>query len=416
MSSSKYNHIKVFEHSSITYCGRYETPGFTKSVHQAFERFYVDNEKTPFFSMIPYGVRFHSYVGAIHIGSTTIEVLPKAGKENDPEVWQNVLLTMLKSCHLLTAKSTGIAPLRLRSNSILDLYFEWFLSEMDYLIRRGLIKRYHRISGQQNSLKGSIDFPNHLAKNNIHQERFFSRYTTYDRNHLIHQILYQALLLIGRISRSPILKDQINRIRLSYPEVINIKVTQSDFDVVTIDRKTQPYQKALEIARLLLLNYRPDLTSGKEDLLAIMFDMNALWEEYVYVLLKKHLQNDWKISAQQKKRFWEWKTVRPDIVMTSKNADRGVVVIDTKWKRVEDNKPSDADLKQMYVYNHYWDAKQSILLYPRTRKQRDTAGKYRLLMNEQVHQCMLGFVDVLKDGQLNRSLAEEILNKIDIVQ
>lgn len=409
----KHKVISVFEHSSISWKGRHQKDGFTETIHDAFERYYSENENNPFFSMVPYGVRFHQYVGAIHVGGTTIEVLPKAGKENNPEIWQKVLLTMLKSCHLLTAKTTGSAPLRLKSNSILELYFEWYLKEVDYLIRRGLIKRYQRKTGQQLALKGAIDFPRHLSKNIIHQERFYSRYTSFDHNHLIHQILYEALVLIERISNSPLLMDQIGRIRMAFPEVKQIKVTLSHFNQISLDRKTQPYKKAIEIARLLLLNYRPDIASGREDLLAIMFDMNALWEEYVFVLLKRYMQHEWKVMAQQRKFFWERKSIRPDIILTAKSDEQIRIVIDTKWKTVEDSQPADADLKQMYVYNHHWKARQSILLYPKTKSQKDIRGSFRLPMEEQRHSCMLAFVDVLELDHLNTRLAEEILNKID---
>lgn len=405
--------IQVFEYSSIAYKGKHSNTEFTEDMHSSFERYFSSNEDTQYFSMIPYGVRFKQYVGAIHVGSTTIEVLPKAGKENNKEIWQGVLLNMLKTCHLLTAKSTGSAPLKLRSNSILDLYFEWYLNELDYLIRRGLIKRYRKKEGQQNALKGAIVFPKHLSKNIIHQERIYSRFTTYDRDHLIHQILFECLQLIERISNSPILFDQIGRQKLSFPEVQSLLVKSQHFDQIRMDRKNQPYKKALEIAKLLLLNYRPDIRHGRDDLLAIMFDMNSLWEEYIYRILRKYPDSEWSIQAQARNLFWERKTIRPDIVLTSKTDDKYKVVIDTKWKTVEDGKPNDADLKQMFVYNHHWKSFQSILLYPRTKDQRDVQGAYELLINGKTHSCKLGFVDVLSENQLNRKLAEEILNKIN---
>jgi len=409
----KHRVIQVFEHSSIAYKGKHRHELFTESLHTAFEKYFNNNETTPFFSMIPYGVRFNQYVGAIHLGSTTIEVLPKAGRENDPKIWQAVLLQMLKTCHLLTAKATGSAPLRLRSNDILDLYFEWYLNELDYLIRRGLIKKYRQTQGQQNALKGTIDFPKHVTKNLIHQERFFTRFTSYDQDHLIHQILFQGLLLIERISTSPILFDQIGRQKLSFPEVNSIQVTNHHFGQIRMDRKNQPYQKALEIAKLLLLNTRPDISHGKEYLLAIMFDMNSLWEEYVYRILRKTADNKWTIYPQVRDRFWERKSIRPDIVLKPKDNLRSSIIIDTKWKTVEDGQPNDADLKQMFVYNHHWKCHQSILLYPRTKGQNDLRGTYHLPMDDKTHSCKLAFVDVLCGNRLNQQLATEIFNKID---
>lgn len=40
------------------------------------------------------------------------------------------------------------------------------------------------------------------------------------------------------------------------------------------------------------------------------------------------------------------------------------IVIDTKWKILRNFRPSDDDIRQMFAYNHYFNAAQSYLLYP----------------------------------------------------
>jgi 5-methylcytosine-specific restriction enzyme subunit McrC len=50
---------------------------------------------------------------------------------------------------------------------------------------------------------------------------------------------------------------------LSFPELENITVTQNTFNNLVFDRKTSRYQEAIEIAAMLLLNYRPDISSGQ---------------------------------------------------------------------------------------------------------------------------------------------------------
>ena len=50
------------------------------------------------------------------------------------------------------------------------------------------------------------------------------------------------------------------------------------------------------------------------------------------------------------------------------------VIIDTKWKIIDDNRPGDDDLKQMFVYNLLWDAEKSVLLYPGNKQ--SSSGSY----------------------------------------
>jgi 5-methylcytosine-specific restriction enzyme subunit McrC len=389
----KPDHISVFEYQSITCVKgkRHYHKDFTQDIYESFLSFHERHPNTPFFELIHNGVRFKNYVGAIQVGKTTIEVLPKAGKNENHEQWQHVLLTMLKTCHLLTAKESGSANLKLRANSVLELYFELFLNEIEALIRLGLIKKYQKRDGQQRSLKGALLFNQHVTKNMVHKERFFVRHTIYSQDHLLHQLLHEALLVIDSISNNSVISDKIGR---------------AVFDRVPLSRKHQPYQKALSIAKLILLNYRPDIKAGRKDLLAIMFDMNMLWEEYVLRILKKENDGSWKIKGQESQLFWKRKTIRPDIVL---DKDGQTYVIDTKWKVINSNKPSDADLKQMYVYNHHWKARTSVLLYPNNVDQVTNKGEFALpFSNNQSHNCKLGFVNVLKESSLNENMASQI--------
>ncbi|MGZ4011342.1 MAG: 5-methylcytosine restriction system specificity protein McrC [Flavisolibacter sp.] len=77
----------------------------------------------------------------------------------------------------------------------------------------------------------------------------------------------------------------------------------------------------------------------------------------------------WLIKSQNSKKFWQLKgsnsakTIRPDIIILNTTNDIKLV-LDTKWKLPENNIPADADLKQMFVYNEYWQGKNALLVYP----------------------------------------------------
>jgi 5-methylcytosine-specific restriction enzyme subunit McrC len=120
---------------------------------------------------------------------------------------------------------------------------------------------------------------------------------------------------------------------------------------------------------MILLNYRPDIQNGQNNVLAILFDMNDLWEEYVYRQLLRFCQPPMQINPQEYKKVWEResnssasKGIKPDIILETANK---TLIIDTKWKLPEDDIPSDADLKQMFMYNEYWDKANAILFYPK---------------------------------------------------
>ncbi len=407
--------LQVFEYEPVCFKSGQKgfREAFTEGHHKAFESYFRENDGCPFFVLIPQGIKFTSYVGVIHIGKLTIEVLPKTGKSGSTEVWHQVLLEMLKTCSLLTAKDVGNAPLRLRSNSILDLYFELFLNELDYLFRRGLMKQYRKKEGQQKALRGALVFGQHISKNIVHKERFYTRHTTYDRDHLIHQILYEALCLTESLANKVELGDLIGRLMLDFPPVQRLKVNPKTFERLSRNRKTEPYQKALEIAKLLLLNFRPDIRTGQNDMIALMFDMNRLWEEYVYRKLLRDSPPGWKVKSQRSKLFWENKTIKPDLVLEK---DGETYIIDTKWKIPSNRRPDDNDLKQIFAYNHHWNAKYSMLLYPKSSDEQDVSGKYHMPLNEQEHHCKLGFVDVLDGDGLNLGIGRDIIAKIEFLE
>jgi len=114
------------------------------------------------------------------------------------------------------------------------------------------------------------------------------------------------------------------------------------------------------------------------------------------------------VKRQQRKRFWEYKLIKPDIIIDKGDA---VVVIDTKWKVLREAKPSDADLKQMYVYHNYWDAGQTLLLYPNVFDLKFKTGTFRI--PEAKFRCQMGFVDIVDSyGKLNFGVGEDILGMI----
>lgn len=374
------NHFRVFEHGSLIEGSGYENNTFTAKHHQLLENFFKEKD-FPYYKLVKNGVRFCEYVGVLQIGNMTIEVLPKADKTPDTEgsseknKWQSILIGMLKTVGLFTIQAPSSSALALKSNTLLDLYFELYLNELDYLLHRGLVKRYRKTEGNTTTLKGNLQFSKHIQHNLVHQERFYVNYTTYDAQHQIHAILYKALRLLKNINTKSALQSRIGALLLNFPEMPDLNVSEATFEKIIYNRKDEHYQTAIEIARLLLLNYHPDIVQGRNHVLALMFDMNKLWEKFVYVSLRKQIKDTQNqvisVQEQVKKHFWQpdkgSRSFMQADILINYGTDK-CVVLDTKWKNLNGYNPSPEDLRQMYVYHQYYNAQKVALVYPNSQE------------------------------------------------
>ena len=359
---TKKNTITVFEHESL----RLSDDKLSKGQLESLQAFYGE-KGVPYYSLIHKGVKFNSFVGVLQVGPTTIEVLPKADGIDGEDAWRKTLIDMMRSVGLFDIHAPSQSRLSLKTNSILDLYFELFIKHVEYLLHSGLVKKYRKVEGNKTVLKGRLMFGKHMTKNAVHKERFYVCHTTYDNQHQLHCILYKAIHLLKRINSNALLSNRLGSLILDFPEMPDIKITESLFSKLNYNRKTEKYRNAIEIARLLLLNYHPDVRSGQNDVLALMFNMNLLWEKFVYSSLRKHKSSDTEIKSQTKKGFWKpdngnRSSIKPDIVIHPNN--ERCVVLDTKWKNLNGKNPSPDDLRQMYVYMKYYNAKKVALVYP----------------------------------------------------
>lgn len=405
--------IQVFEHQRLrvnkTY-GEYEVV-FEEKHFNALVK-YNEFHNNHFFDVGHQNIKFKQYVGILQIDGLSIEILPKVnGDSNDEAMWQSVLVEMLRQTKRIKVKLAGNASVNKQQIHLLDIYFEWFLSEVKDLIRKGLIRQYYKKRDNLNALKGKLVFGQHLSKNAIHKERFYTEHQVYERDHLIHQILQQALDIVTTISRGTYLHSSCKSVQLDFPEVKYIKATQQTFDTLVFNRKNEGYKTALEIARLIILNYAPNITSGNENMLALLFDMNILWEEYILGQLQKAAQHsEYKVLGQRSEKFWKSITIIPDIVI-QKDLET-FCIIDTKWKNIGYGKPSTSDLRQMFVYNEYWQSPLSILLYPTSNERKENVEPFK---NQTNNTCGLCWVSVLKEGKLNIDIGSELLNKVKAI-
>ncbi len=393
--------ITVFEHDKL----------ILKSNLRLLEQLerYHGTRGTPYFSLIHRGVKFNQYVGVLQVGDTSIEVLPKTDRSStDKSTWRKVLIQMLRITSGIDATSTSSSDLKLHSNSIFDLYIELFIKECEKLTHQGLAKKYRKVKENQTALKGRLHIPGQIRDNLIHKERFHVEYSKYDQNHLINQVLKKTLTVLTQIPIRYDLRSRVKRQLLFFEDINDCMVNEQLFQQFHLNRKTERYSEAIDIARLILLNYHPDISRGRNHVLALMFDMNQLWERFITKMMQRHLSDRYLVKAQGNKVFWRShrsrKRLKPDILLMPRKEGDSKIVVDTKWKTPSKFHPSDNDLRQIFAYNRLFKSQTGILLYPGLEKQ--TTGSFD---SEFGGTCTMQSINVLDEsGKL--LINERLLN------
>ncbi len=416
--------ITIFEHESLVLDEKYNGILFERKHLEALEAYYgdgkykpntflnlsqltklnTDKNSFPFYSLIRNGVRFCQFVGVLQLKDLVIEVLPKADKSwdeaderSEKDTWRSLLIKMLQAVNAFDVNATSFSSLKLLPNSFLDIYYELFITEVEQLFHKGLIRRYREIEDNRKSLVGNLIFSKQLQYNLVHKERFYVHTTEYDTQHQLHAILYKTLKVLQQTNGLQGLKSRINRLIMSFPELNDINVQESIFDKIVLNRKSQPYKTSLLISKMILLNFHPDVTKGKDEVVALMFDMNALWEKFVYHSIKSNpifevedqkVEDFWKINNQRKSFF------KADIFIKHNNIN---YVLDTKWKNLYDDNPSNDDLRQMFAYLHYYNARKTALLYPNNKEISVTGKYYERKHDTKDEECSILKIPIVND-------------------
>jgi 5-methylcytosine-specific restriction enzyme subunit McrC len=414
------NTITVFEHSTL-HIGE---QGFGEYHFNALVK-YNDLHGSKYFVPGYRKISFKSYVGVIQAGDKVIEVLPKADRlyednEKTKNKWQRALLYMLRKAGYIKLNETEQASQQSRKNNLLDIYLHTYLREVEQLVHAGLVKKYHKVRQNKTALKGRLLIEKQIIHNTIHKERFFTEHTVYDRNNNFNTILKKALEIIQLTCTNSYIKQNASKQLLTFENINTLYGHLKSLDQLVFDRKTKPYTYAIELAKMIILNYSPDMSSGNKPILAILFDMNRLFEKFIYQMLKREerafIADKLSVTQQNSQIFWKDKTIRPDLVIDfektyGKKMFQFKFIVDTKWKIIDSNNPSDDDLKQMYAYNFQFGSQQSILLYPFVGQKNSGSSKYEKshLFSDFEHACEIYFIELFTGDFINENFSNDFI-------
>ena len=319
-------------------------------------------------------IQARNYVGVLQTKSgLTIEILPKIADKNDAERSKAVFIKMLRTLKNFPFKSSNLASLKTQNLPLLEIFISMFLCELEALVKKGIKSDYVALEENLNFLKGKLNINEQIKRNSIHKERFYVGYSEFLSDIKINRIIKTTLKFLYKKSNSSKNQQKIRELLFIFDEVSECEDYKNFFAKLVINRQVKHYEQTLLWCKIFLLNNSFTPHKGDDIALALLFDMNALFESYVGNFIKKSfpgtiLQHSEKHLVEDPKSF----KLRPDIFLKDK------FIADTKWKIISSsNDISQADLYQLYAYGKKHECDKLHLIYPKIDDIRQKTIKFR---------------------------------------
>lgn len=347
-------------------------------------------------------IQARNYVGVLQTKSgLTIEILPKIADKTDTDKSKAVFIKMLRALKNFPFKSSNLASLKTQNLPLLEIFISMFLCELEALVKKGIKSDYITLENNLKFLKGKLNINEQIKRNSIHKERFYVGYSEFLSDIKINRIIKTTLKFLYKKSNSSKNQQKIRELLFIFDEVSECEDYKNFFAKLVINRQVKHYEQTLLWCKIFLLNNSFTPHKGDDIALALLFDMNALFESYVGDFIKKSfagtiLQHSEKYLVEEPKSF----RLRSDIFL------KGKFIADTKWKIIrQDNKESEkkykisqADLYQLYTYGKKHECGELYLIYPKIDGAKQEPMKFRY---DDETQLEILYFDLEKDSENN---------------
>lgn len=319
------------------------------------------------------------YVGTISFNGITIEILPKllSGQTDFSEELRTIekermmksLLAMLSYTFRLKIKPNDIAHFDFKKDYLLDVFIHLYCSQLYKGLVREAPHRYEKIKSNQGFVRGKIKFKEHLKINSVNKSKVFCEYSNFQRDNILNQTFLCVSKKILSIAKSQETKLIICNIIKLLEGITSKDVTYNQVRAKEVGRSYKHLEQSFNFCKMFLKNNSPTLLAGGHHNFCILFNMNDVFEEFVFEFLlrnKENISSDiLRVEFQRgRKLFSGWedleaktssskeiKSIQNDIRVIFKNGP--ALIIDTKYKILNDpTKIATADSFQMFMYSH----------------------------------------------------------------
>lgn len=369
-----------------------------------------------------HGIKTKSWVGVIKYKNLHLEILPKlisADANNDGEISEaersiilKNLIYMLSYTKNLDIKTNDNAKLATEKNPFIEILIKEFANSLFESLKRLTPKRYVREEENLNYLKGKIKFSENIRYNCTNQAKFYCEYDEFSENNLLNQLFLFVSTCLYNISNNSYNKKTLKFIINYYSDISFVRFDKFKVRKIKLTRNQELFKKPFKLAKMFVEQTSVDLSKNKFENITLVWDMNKLFEEFIFELIKRKIP-ECKAIAQKPKRLLKRENVtrrdtRIDILIQNPQ-----VIIDTKYKKFTNfDDISSADIYQVTTYCLLHNYKRAILLYPQYDKKAPDICDYQLNCAENNYHIDFCTVNLKNNDLKNKEVQNSIIGKI----
>ena len=343
----------------------YAELGLNQEQAKSFKKFLEDKRLTTALDFQLDGIKTEAHVGIIRFADFQLNILPKIIGENVSSCLEN-LMFMLRYTKKLDIHTMDSAEISKTKQPFLEILISHYANILLNALQRHIPHCYETKEENLPAVRGHILFAKNQLVNMGNLARVYCQFDEFTSDNLLNQtfkFVAQALCLLTTV---PATRALLNKILAIYEDVESRAISYAQAKKILLNRNQLIFKGVLDLALLFLQHTTISLHNKTFTNLAILFDMNKLFEEFVATALEKAFPG--QVQTQKSLTIIDSiggytntsYSLRPDILF------RNDTIIDTKYKILDlpDNKPSEADIYQMLAYNRFFNRHNIILCYP----------------------------------------------------
>ncbi|CAA6824760.1 MAG: Unknown protein, partial [uncultured Sulfurovum sp.] len=329
-----------------------------------------------------YTLKAKNYVGVIQTVNLSIEILPKIYDNENEDETRKIFIEMLKPLLNINEIQVNKADLSTTKNkNIYELFITMFVESVDKLIHKGIKSKYLEKEENQAFLKGKIQFNQHIKQNYIHKERFYVQFDEYMPNRVENRLIKSTISLLLKKTRNYENKKKLRQQLFIFDEVDFSFNHETDIKKVNLHRGMEQYTMPIKFSKLFLTHQSFTSLRGKENVFALLFPMEKVFENYMEFILenskealgiKEVLVNGGKNEYFLSSEDCNMTRLEPDYLLKMED-DKKDIVTDAKWKILEEKEDkkkdcnkvsiSSNDVYQIFSYLNFYECQNTAFLF-----------------------------------------------------